>query len=259
LTGKSFEKLVNIMARLRGPDGCPWDREQTHDSLKQYMLEEVYEVLETIDMNDEKALQEELGDLMLQSVFHAQIAAENGQFTMNDVLTTINEKLIRRHPHVFGDSVIHTADEQKIHWERLKKHEGKKSVLDGVPKHAPALLRAYRVQQKAATVGFDWEKSAQVWEKVHEEIDELHDAINRNNTQAVTEEFGDLLFALVNLSRFIKVQPEDALRKAVDKFIDRFQRLEDQFKKRNRNMKDASLEELDQVWEAVKREKNATA
>jgi tetrapyrrole methylase family protein/MazG family protein len=259
LTGKSFERLVNIMAELRGPDGCPWDREQTHDSLKQYLLEETYEVLETIDAKDEKALQEELGDLILQSVFHAQIAAEHGQFTMSDVLNTINEKLIRRHPHVFGDSVIHTADEQKIHWERLKKYEGKKSVLDGVPKHAPALLRAYRVQQKAATVGFDWEKPAQVWEKVHEEINELHDAIGRQDAGAVTEEFGDLLFALVNLSRFIRVHPEDALRKAVDKFIGRFQRVEDEFQKKNRNMRDATLEELDQVWEAVKGEKNAGA
>ena len=237
----------------------PWDREQSHDSLKQYLLEEAYEVLETIDMNDAKALQEELGDLLLQPVFHAQIAAENGQFTMDDVINTINRKLIRRHPHVFGDTEIHTAEEQKIHWETLKKGEGKKSVLEGVPKQAPALLRAYRVQQKASTVGFDWEKSEQVWKKVHEEINELHDALDRKEAQAVTEEYGDLLFALVNLSRFIGVQPEDALRKAVNKFIHRFHMVEDQFKKENRNIKEASLEELDEVWETVKLKKNTAS
>ncbi len=240
------------MARLRGREGCPWDREQTHETLKQYLLEEAYEVLESIDHKDSAALREELGDLLLQSVFHAQIAAESGAFNIYDVLETINEKLIRRHPHVFGDTVIHTAEEQKIHWEKIKKHEGKKSVIDGVPKQAPALLRAYRIQQKAATVGFDWEKKEQVWDKVREEIDELHEAINSEDQEAVAEEFGDLLFALVNLSRFLRVHPEEALRRAIEKFIVRFQRVETRYAENGKRMQDATLEEMDAVWNEIK-------
>lgn len=251
---KTFQKLVNIMAKLRGSEGCPWDKEQTHASLKQYLLEETYEVLESIDENDEDALKEELGDLILQSVFHAQIAADHKRFTIEDVLNTINEKLIRRHPHVFGNTVINTAEEQKIHWENIKRTEGKKSVLDGVPKHAPALLRAYRVQQKASSVGFDWDKPEQVWEKVKEEIDELQEAIGIQDHDAVTEEFGDLLFALVNMSRFIHVHPEDALRKAVNKFITRFHRVESHFEKSGKDMKNATLEEMDAVWNEIKKD-----
>ncbi|MBN1783261.1 nucleoside triphosphate pyrophosphohydrolase [bacterium] len=254
MLGSTFETLVNIMAALRREDGCPWDREQTHETLKPYLLEEAYEVLESIDNRDPGALKEELGDLMLQSVFHAQIASESSHFTMQDVLETITEKLIRRHPHVFGDTVIHTAEEQKIHWEKLKKNEGKKSVVDGVPVHAPALLRAYRVQQKAATVGFDWDHIGQVWKKVEEEIQELHDEIEQKNPEAVNEEFGDLLFALVNVSRFIHVHPEDALRRATDKFIQRFQKVESRFREKGRDLRTATLEEMDKVWNEIKKE-----
>jgi len=253
LTGKAFEKLIDIMEKLRGPAGCPWDREQTHDSLRPYLLEETYEVLETLDLKDYEGLKEELGDFMLQSVFHAQIARENKEFDMLDVLNTINDKLIRRHPHVFGDVKIKTADEQKVHWERLKKKEGKKSVLDGVPKSAPSLLRAARIQQKAATVGFDWPDTAPVWDKIYEETDELHKAIEKSDKEAVFEEFGDLLFAMVNLSRFLKINPEDALRLAVEKFIARFHKVEKRFKDENKSLNDATLEEMDQVWNEIKK------
>lgn len=253
MTGKAFEKLIDIMEKLRGPEGCPWDREQTHDSLRPYLLEETYEVLETLDTKDYEGLKEELGDFILQSVFHAQIARENKEFDMLDVLNTINEKLIRRHPHVFGEVEIKTADEQKVHWERLKKKEGKKSVLDGVPKTAPSLLRAARIQQKAATVGFDWPDTAPVWGKIDEETDELRRAIDDSDRDAILEEFGDLLFAMVNLSRFLRVNPEDALRLAVEKFIDRFHKLEDRYRNDKKSLKDATLEEMDQVWNEIKK------
>ncbi len=248
----AFQQLVDIMAKLRSPDGCPWDREQTHDSLKPYLLEEAYEVLETLDDGDFEGLKEELGDLMLQVVFHAQLADEKGRFSIGDVLENINQKLMRRHPHVFGQTEIHTAEEQRIHWENLKKKEGKASVLDGVPKTFPALLRARRIQQKASTVGFDWEKTEQVWEKVKEEIGELEEVVQTQDTSRIEEEFGDLLFALVNLSRFIRVDPENALRRAVDKFTRRFQKVEQTMDAQGKNMKEASLDEMDAVWDRIK-------
>jgi len=253
LTGKAFEKLVGIMAKLRSAEGCPWDREQTHKSLRPYLMEEAYEVLEMLDEGNEEGLMEELGDLILQPVFHAQISKENGRFDMEDVLNTINAKLIRRHPHVFGDVEINTAEEQRIHWENLKKHEGKKSVLDGVPRAAPALMRACRIQQKASTVGFDWGETGPVWDKIHEELDELKNAVKSGSAENMHEEFGDLLFALVNLARFLKINPEDSLREAVEKFIRRFQQVESAFLAQERSMKDASLEEMDTVWEQVKK------
>jgi tetrapyrrole methylase family protein/MazG family protein len=241
------------MTRLRGPDGCPWDREQTHESLKPYMLEEAYEVLETIDQKDMEGLKEELGDFILQSVFHAQIAEESGDFNMEDVLKTINDKLIRRHPHVFGDVQIKTAEEQKIHWETLKqKKEGKKSVIEGVPVSAPALLRAYRVQEKASTVGFDWNEISPVWDKIHEELGELKAEIDQDNRERIEEEFGDFLFAIVNLSRFIKVNPEDALRKSIDKFASRFGKVEERLKEDGKDIRKSTLEEMDAVWNQIK-------
>jgi len=255
---KAFDQLLDIMSKLRSEDGCPWDKEQTHESLKPYMLEEAYEVLESIDMGDTEGLKEELGDFMLQSVFHAQIAAETGDFTMEDVLNTINAKLIRRHPHVFGDVEIETAEEQKIHWETLKqKKEGKKSVIEGVPVSAPALLRAYRVQQKAATVGFDWNEISPVWDKVHEELDELKLEIDRENRDSIEEEFGDFLFAIVNLGRFIKVNPEDALRRAIDKFSSRFRKVEQQIAESGKDIRQSTLEEMDVIWNRIKEEENA--
>jgi tetrapyrrole methylase family protein / MazG family protein len=249
-----FQRLVEIIAALRGPEGCPWDREQSHESMKPYLLEEAYEVCESINLEDPDGLREELGDLLLQIVFHARLAEESGRFTMADVLTGINEKLVRRHPHVFAKAEIPTSEEQVRIWERIKKSEGKKSALDGVPKAAPALLRAYRIQQKAATVGFDWERREQVWDKVREEIGELDEVIGSGDRSKIQEEFGDLLFALVNLSRFIKVHPEDTLNHAVEKFIRRFRRVETVLMERGTPMETCTLAQMDQVWNEIKHE-----
>ncbi len=250
--GRKFERLVEIMAKLRAPDGCPWDREQTHESLRQYLLEETYEVLETLDNADYHHLREELGDLLLQIVFHAQIASESGTFSVADVIEAISEKLIRRHPNVFGDVKITTAAQQSVNWEKIKKSEGKDSTIDGVPKNLSALLRSWRIQQKAATVGFDWQAAPPVWQKVEEELDELRQACDEEGEDRIEEEFGDLLFALVNLSRFINVNPENALRKTTDKFSRRFKQVEEHFTNKDEDMSDMTLEELDKVWEQVK-------
>ncbi len=249
-----FAKLVQIMERLRRDDGCPWDREQTYESLRQYLLEETYEVLELIDSGQYNELKNELGDLLLQVIFQAQIAEEEGRFTIVDVLKKINEKLIHRHSNVFGDVVVRNAEEQTVNWEKMKKHEAiDRSVIDGVPKQLSALLRAYRMQAKAATVGFDWENVLQVWEKVEEELRELKDSINQGYQNEIQMEFGDLLFAMVNLSRFINVNPEDALRMAIEKFSDRFRQMEKQVAVSNKSLHDMKLEEMDQIWEENKR------
>ncbi len=256
MAGESFVRLVEIMRRLRSENGCPWDRKQTHRSLRQYLLEETYEALDCLDRDDLACLKEELGDLLLQIVFHAQIAEEEGVFTIDDVIQTITDKLIRRHPNVFGDAVIETAEEQSRNWERLKQEEGRRSVLSGVPKHLPALLRAYQVQAKAARVGFDWEDSRDVWNKVEEELDELKQAVKEGATREVEQEFGDLLFSLVNLARFLHVNPEDALRGTIAKFEERFLRIEEELRRRGKRPEDSSLEEMDEIWnEAKKKER----
>ena len=252
--GLKFIELLNIMEHLRSPEGCPWDRDQTHQSLRQYLLEETYEVLETIDEGNLTDLPEELGDVLLQTVFHAQIAKEENRFTMNDVLSLLIAKLVRRHPHVFGDKKINTAEEQTVHWEKIKKQEGKNSVIDGVPKELSALLRAHRIQSKAATVGFDWEVVDDVWDKVHEELAELKEACQSADLNKIEDEFGDLLFALVNLSRFISVNPEDSLRGTIEKFIRRFKIVETTLNKDGRQIKDYTLTEMDAVWEKVKQQ-----
>jgi tetrapyrrole methylase family protein/MazG family protein len=254
--GDKFERLVQIMARLRSEDGCPWDREQSHESLRQYLLEEAYEVLEAIDEGDLKELRLELGDLLLQVIFHAQIASEEGTFDISDVVDAITEKLIRRHPHVFGDVQIDSAEEQTKHWEQLKQEEGKTSAVDGVPRAIPALQRAHRVQQKAAAVGFDWKAIEPVWEKVKEELEELRSEWQAGRQERVAEEFGDLLFALVNLARFLSVNPEDALRATTEKFLRRFKEVESRIKAQGHNMHERTLEELDAVWEEVKTEES---
>ena len=196
-----FAKLVVIMEKLRGEQGCPWDKEQTHESLRQYLLEETYEVLELIDEGRYDELKNELGDVLLQVIFHSQIAKEDGRFDIQVVLENINKKLIHRHPNVFGDTIIRTAEEQTVNWEKMKKKEdADRSVIAGVPKQLPALQRAHRIQQKAATVGFDWQKVQPVWEKFEEELNELKDAIEEKNPKNIEDEFGDLLFTMVNLS-----------------------------------------------------------
>lgn len=251
-TGSMFEKLIDIMSRLRGPNGCPWDREQTHSSLRQYLIEETYEVLEVLDEENYPELCNELGDLLLQIVFHAQLAKESQRFNIADIIEAITEKLIRRHPNVFANVEINTAEEQSVNWERIKKTEGKKSVIDGVPKAMSALLRAGRIQQKAATVGFDWPDQKPVWDKVHEELGELDEALQQKNKTRIEEELGDLLFSLVNLSRFLNINPEDALRKTINKFSTRFQKVETYFEENGENINEKSLEEMDAVWDKIK-------
>lgn len=252
LAQNEFNRLVDIMARLRAPDGCPWDVEQTHESLRQYLLEETYEVLESIDHKNYQELKKELGDLLLQVIFHAQIASENKLFDISNVIQEINEKLIRRHPHVFSTANIRTAAEQTINWEKVKKKEGKRSVIDGVPLELPALARAARIQQKAATVGFDWENALQVWKKVDEELQELKGALALEQHEHISDEFGDLLFSLVNLARFINVNPEDALRNTIKKFSSRFKQLEQILHSRGKELADCSLQEMDAAWDEIK-------
>ena len=256
-SGELFAELVEIMARLRGSGGCPWDREQTHESIKPYLIEETYEVLEAIDEQDPAKLREELGDLILQVVFHAQMAEEAGAFSIADVLGTISDKLRRRHPHVFGDVKAETAQEVLFNWEQIKQAErrrekGEASLLDGVPRELPALLRAHRLQEKASRVGFDWAEAQEVLRKVEEELAELRAAMQAQGTDRMEAEMGDLLFALVNLSRFIAVNPEEALRKTIARFIARFRFIEEELVRRGRSLKQASLQEMDALWADAK-------
>jgi tetrapyrrole methylase family protein/MazG family protein len=251
----AFDELVQVMKRLRGEGGCPWDREQDHQSLKPYMIEEAYEVLEAIDREDDKELREELGDLLLQVVFHAQIAEEEGRFTVDQVAASIVEKLKRRHPHVFSDVKVSGSDEVLQNWEEIKRGEGKKSVLDGVPAALPALLKARRVQEKVRRVGFDWEAPMDAFDKLNEEIDELKEAVQAGTTEGVEEEFGDVLFSLVNVSRFLDVDAEEALRNTIQKFMRRFRYVEDQVAGRgDRPIQEYSLQELDAFWEQSKKQ-----
>jgi tetrapyrrole methylase family protein / MazG family protein len=254
---KNFAELIEVMARLRAEDGCPWDREQTHQSLKPYLLEETYEALEAIDAGDFPELCKELGDVLLQIVFHAQIASEAGHFTSGDVCRAIVDKLVHRHPHVFGDVEVDGPDQVLTNWEQLKRQEKgdsqePHSSLDGVPKHLPALLRAQRVQSRASRVGFDWDRIDGPLDKVEEEFAELRREWEEGNKEKVEEEFGDLLFALVNTARFLKVDSEDSLRRAVSKFERRFRAVEATFRQRGEELSDASLEEMDRVWDQVK-------
>jgi len=263
MSGESFhgfDRLVAIMERLRAPGGCPWDAEQTHDSLKRYLLEECYEVLEAIDQGNDDHLKEELGDLLLQPIFHASIAASRNAFTIDDVIDAISEKLIRRHPHVFGDMEIRTSDEQLKNWERIKQDEKggeRPSVLSGIPPHLPSLLRAQKVSEKASRVGFDWSSVDQVMEKVLEELHEFEDAIGKNDQQRLEEELGDLLFSIVNLGRFLSLDPEDALRKTIDKFTRRFSHIESSLTALGRSLHDATLEEMEALWLEAKEDEKS--
>ena len=259
----TFSELVAIMARLRGPGGCPWDREQTHATLKPYLLEETYEALEAIDAEDDAELCKELGDVLLQVVFHAQIAAEEGHFDIEAVGQAIVDKLIRRHPHVFDDAHADGADEVLLRWEQIKKQERREqgqaapSLLEGIPKHLPALMRAQRIQARVSQQGFDWDDIDGALDKVEEEFAEVRKAWEGDGAAAVEEEFGDLLFSLVNASRFLKVDPEQALRRAVAKFERRFRALEETVQAREEEVAALSLAALDEIWDEVKAREKA--
>ena len=256
-SSRTFVKLLDIMATLRGDKGCHWDKEQDHLTLRPYLLEETYEVLETIEDGEMHKLCEELGDLLLQIVFHAQIAKENGCFEMADVLQSINEKMIRRHPHVFADVQVANSAQVLDNWEKIKamekKDEKKASILDGVPKHLPALMLAYKIQQKAAKVGFDWEKAEAAWLKVQEELAEVGEALGKGEKTEIEEELGDLLFALVNVCRLLNLYPEVLLHQTVEKFKKRFFYIEQEARRRNLNLAEMSLQEMDILWEMAKK------
>jgi len=251
---ESIEKFIKIVRRLR--KDCPWDREQTHASIRHSLIEETYEVIEAIDQNDADELKKELGDLLLHIVLHAVMAEEEKSFTLDDVIDSISEKMIRRHPHVFGNAVATDAKEVKRNWEHIKLTEGRKSVIDGVPKEMPALLRALRIQEKASKVGFDWKKKQDVWKKVVEEIKELAAAERSKNQAHIEEEYGDLLFSLVNYSRFIEVNPEFALKGSIDKFSKRFYHVEQELQRRGKRIGTASMKEMDEIWDAKKKMKS---
>jgi len=247
----NLEDLVNTLKKLRAPDGCEWDRQQNHESLIPYLLEEVYEVIEAIETKNDSLLKEELGDLLLHVIFQAELANEKNKFDIYDSIKNINEKLINRHPHIFSDK--EDKSWQKGSWELAKQKEKKrKSILEGVPKSLPSLTKAKRIQEKASGVGFDWNKLDQVYNKLYEEIDELNIAIKENDPNNIEEELGDILFSIVNLSRHINVNPEVALDKSVIKFINRFQKLESYMDKENIDFKKQSLSDLDKLWDKIK-------
>jgi|AntDeeMinimDraft_5_1070356.scaffolds.fasta_scaffold08148_2 tetrapyrrole methylase family protein/MazG family protein len=251
-----FEKLLYIMEKLRGPEGCPWDKKQDLYSLKPYIIEEAYEVVEALEKDDMDLLKEELGDLLLQVIFQSQIGKEKDLFDINDVIKGIVAKLIRRHPHVFGEEKIETASEVKKTWEEIKKKEriSKKesSILSGVSKVQPSLNQAFEIQQKAAEVGFDWEEIDDVILKIEEEIEELKEVAHNKETDRVEDELGDLLFAVVNFSRFKNINPEIALLRTINKFKNRFDYIENMIEKNNEDIKQLSLEELDNYWNEAK-------
>jgi MazG family protein len=254
----TFDDLVAIMVRLRSPGGCPWDRKQNHRSLLPYLIEETYEVVDSIDRRNMNDLEEELGDLLLQIVFHAQLAAERKRFGIDGVIDRISRKLIARHPHVFKSKTKLTAGQVLDNWERIKLKEsnGKarpKGVLDGVPQSLPALLRAFRVQEKTSRFGFDWDKPEDVLAKVEEEIGELRASLRSKRKSEIEHEIGDLFFALVNLARHLNVDPEAALSKTNRRFTRRFAYIEAQLARQKRSLNDATLEEMDRLWEAAKR------
>jgi len=245
-----FTEFVQIVKRLRKE--CPWDREQTNDSIKAATIEEAFEVVEAIDNKDYQELKTELGDLLLHVVFHTVIAEESRHFTIDEVIDSIREKLIRRHPHVFGDVKVSGAEEVKKNWEDIKLTEGRETLLEGVPEALPALQRAHRLQEKAAKVGFDWEKKEDVWKKVIEEIDEMHKSEKEESPEELENEIGDVFFALVNYARFLGVNPENALRKTNRKFIKRFGYVEKKIKETGKKLTESNLAEMDKYWEESK-------
>ncbi|MGH9339186.1 MAG: nucleoside triphosphate pyrophosphohydrolase [Acidobacteriota bacterium] len=256
-----FEKLTELMEILRGPEGCPWDRDQTRETLKHNLIEEAYEVLEALDTEDADEICEELGDLLLQIVFHSQISKERGEFDAHEVCKRVYEKIVRRHPHVFGDAHYEDARELLRHWEDLKKAEkeasGRKkrerqSILDGTPANLPTLNTTYSISSKAARVGFDWPKMRDIRDKFLEEFAELEKALAEGNQDQAKEEVGDLIFAAVNISRYLEIDPETALRRANEKFAGRFKKMESHFKAQGRALKNVGLQEMEEFWQQQK-------
>jgi XTP/dITP diphosphohydrolase len=248
---KAFGRLLDIMDELRAK--CPWDKKQTFESLRHLTIEETYELGDAILNEDNQEIKKELGDLLLHIIFYAKIGSETGDFDMADVANSISDKLISRHPHIYGDVKVTNEEDVKQNWEKLKLKEGKKSVLEGVPKSLPAMVKANRIQDKVAGVGFDWEKPEQVWLKVQEELNELNNEIQEGNHEKITSEFGDVLFSMINYARFIDVNPENALEKTNKKFISRFQFLESAAKKLGKSLHDMSLSEMDAYWNESKK------
>ncbi|MBO6607183.1 nucleoside triphosphate pyrophosphohydrolase [Psychroserpens sp.] len=248
---QAFERLLIIMDELR--EQCPWDKKQTLQSLRHLTIEEVYELGDAILDNDLDEIKKELGDVLLHIVFYSKIGSESGAFDIADVCHTICDKLIERHPHIYSDVKVENEEDVKRNWEQLKLKEGKSSVLEGVPKSLPAMVKANRIQDKVAGVGFDWEQPYQVLAKVHEELDELEDEVNQGDTDKIESEFGDVLFAMINYARFLKVDPESALERTNKKFIKRFKYLEEKSKALNKSLADMSLAEMDIYWDEAKK------
>ena len=251
--GEAFERLVQIMNDLR--EKCPWDRKQTIQTLRSLTIEETYELADAITDNNWKNIKEELGDLLLHIVFYSKIGAEQKQFSLEEMIHGICEKLIARHPHIYGDIEVADEEEVKRNWEKLKLKEGKRSVLGGVPRSLPATVKAMRLQEKAKQVGFEWDNSGQVWEKVEEEMGELREAIAAGKQDDIEAEYGDLLFSLINYARFLHVDAENALERTNKKFIDRFTQMEQRADLQGRNLAEMTLQEMDEIWNAVKRSK----
>jgi nucleoside triphosphate diphosphatase len=255
--GALFEQLLEIMARLRAPDGCPWDRAQTRTSLKPYLLEEAYEVLEAIEANEPRAMEEELGDLLFQVVFHAQLGGEVDEFTMADILRRLSDKMVSRHPHVFGDASVTSADDALTQWEMIKQRHAteagrRRSIIDGVPRALPSLLRAQRVQVKAARVRFDWPDAAAAWEKVNEEVAEADRALADGDRRRIQDELGDLLFSIVNVARLSGIDAEEALGGAIEKFRRRFTEMEADLIAQGKVIGEVGQDEMERSWEAAK-------
>lgn len=252
----NFERLVNIMDDLR--EKCPWDKKQTIQTLRQMTIEETYELADAITEDDWNGIKEELGDILLHVLFYARIAKEQNRFTLNEVLETICNKLIVRHPHIYGDVKVNDDEDVKKNWEKIKLKEGKTSVLSGVPVSLPAIVKATRIQEKAKQVGFEWKQKEDVWLKVEEEMQELQQAVKNNNPQETEEELGDVFFSLVNYARFLNTDAENALEKTNKKFINRFTKMEAAAKAEGKNLYDMSLEEMDAIWNIVKKENPVT-
>lgn len=248
---EAFERLTRIISELR--QKCPWDRKQTIESLRYLTIEETYELSDAIIDNDLEEVRNELGDLVMHVVFYSQIGYEQGAFTVTDVLNSVCDKLVRRHPHIYGDVQVDSDEDVKRNWEQIKLAEGKKSVLEGVPKSLPAMVKANRIQEKARGVGFDWDHRDQVWDKLNEELGELKEEIDNDHPkQQIEEEFGDVLFSMINYARFVGINPEDALERTNKKFIQRFQYLEEQASTQDRKLADMTLEEMEAIWQAAK-------